>query len=87
MIFTRTREEAAANSQNRRLALAQWTGQLAAGGFGGVTPPVLNPYTRVAVEICPATGVLRVVGYERPVGGEWAEPATLPREVEAPASA
>jgi hypothetical protein len=31
--------------------------------------------------------VLRVVGYERPVGGELAEPVTLPCEVTAPAYA
>jgi hypothetical protein len=29
-----------------------------------VTPPVLNPYTRIAVEMCAASGALRAVGYE-----------------------
>ena len=29
-----------------------------------MTPPVLNPYTRIAVEMCPANGTVRVVGYE-----------------------
>ena len=33
--------------------------------FGWVAPPVLNPYTRIAVEMCPARGVLRAVGYEQ----------------------
>jgi hypothetical protein len=29
-----------------------------------VREPVLNPYTRLAVAMCPARGVLRAVGYE-----------------------
>jgi hypothetical protein len=46
-----------------------------------VAPPVLNPYTRLAVEMCPARGFLRAVGYELADGELYAEPATLPREV------
>jgi hypothetical protein len=80
-MFTRTYDEAAANSRDRRLALAAWSGQLAGGSFGWVAPPVLNPYTRIAVEICPAMGVLRVLGYERPEGAELAEPVTLTCDV------
>ena len=30
-----------------------------------VVPPVLNPFTRIAVEMCAARGVLRVAGYEK----------------------
>jgi hypothetical protein len=29
-----------------------------------VREPVLNPYTRLAVAMCPARGILRAVGYE-----------------------
>jgi hypothetical protein len=29
-----------------------------------VREPVLNPYTRLAVAMCPASGLLRVVGYD-----------------------
>jgi hypothetical protein len=29
-----------------------------------VTPPVLNPYTRLAVTMSPACATLRVAGYE-----------------------
>jgi hypothetical protein len=32
--------------------------------FAWVTPPVLNPYTRLAVEMCAVSGTVRVVGYE-----------------------
>jgi hypothetical protein len=33
-------------------------------GFVWVEPPVLNPYTRLAVTMSPARGVLRAAGYE-----------------------
>ena len=39
------------------------------------------PFTRIAVEMCPARGILRVVGYERPAGDEFARPVTQPREL------
>jgi hypothetical protein len=42
---------------------------------------VLNAYTRLAVEMCPARGILHLVGYELTVGQEVAEPATLPCDV------
>jgi len=41
-----------------------------------VTPPVLNPFTRIAAEMCAAQGVLRVVGYEKTEGFEMPQPAT-----------
>jgi hypothetical protein len=86
MMFTRSYEQAAENSRLRRTALAAFSGQIARGGFGWVTPPVLNPYTRLAVEMCPATGALRAVGYERAPGKDLAEPATLACELEAAAA-
>jgi hypothetical protein len=37
---------------------------LADGRFDWVREPVLNPYTRLAVAMCPASGILHVVGYD-----------------------
>src|SRR5262245_43889282 len=75
-LITRTYEEAAANSRKRRQALAGWSGQFARGNFEWVTPPVLNQQTRLAVELCPANGRLRAVGFESVEGMELPEPAT-----------
>jgi hypothetical protein len=41
-----------------------------------VTPPVLNPYTRIAVEMCAASGVLRAVGYELEHDSPLPQPVT-----------
>ncbi|HET6376820.1 MAG TPA: hypothetical protein VFG05_00700 [Methylocella sp.] len=62
--FTCTPEEAAGRCEARRSALAQWPGRLAQGRFEWVLPPVLNPYTRLAVVMSPGAGVLRAVGFE-----------------------
>jgi hypothetical protein len=43
--------------------------------FDWVREPVLNPYTRLAVAMSPACGVLRAVGYDR-VAQELPEPVT-----------
>src|SRR6266478_1940619 len=61
--------------------LAGWRGRLTHDSFGWVTPPVLNPFTRIAVEMCPATVTLRVVGYEIVSGGKLPQPATQRCEV------
>ena len=57
-------DEAAGYSRARRESLCDWPGSLAASGFDWVRPPVLNPYTRLAVAMCPAAGILRAVGYD-----------------------
>jgi hypothetical protein len=75
-MFTRSYEEAAARNLTRKQQLAAWSGQFARGTLDWVTPPVLNTFTRIAVEMCPGKGVLRAVGYETPPGRELAEPAT-----------
>jgi hypothetical protein len=80
-VFTCSFEEAAQSSRDRRAGLALWNGSFVRDSFGWVTPPVLNPYTRMAVEMNPARGILRVVGYERPEGAEQAMPATQLCEV------
>jgi hypothetical protein len=77
-MFTRSYEEAADKSRARREQLAAWPGPFADGSFDWVTPPVLNPFTRLAVEMCPATGTLRAIGYERSRDAELPQPVTLP---------
>jgi hypothetical protein len=37
--------------------------------FDWVQPPVLNPYTRLAVTMSPARAILRVAGYEMTTAG------------------
>jgi hypothetical protein len=56
--------DAANYSRARRESLVGWTGTCAAPSFAWVREPVLNPYTRLAVAMCPARGVLRAIGYE-----------------------
>jgi hypothetical protein len=57
-------EDAAARCRDRHDALASWGGLLSRSGFDWVKPPVLNPYTRLAVTMSPARAILRVAGYE-----------------------
>lgn len=57
-------EEAAARNRERHEALGGWEGLLSQDGFAWVRPPVLNPYTRVAITMSPALGILRAAGYE-----------------------
>ena len=56
--------EAAGYSRARREALAGWSGSLTAKHFDWVREPVLNPYTRLAVAMSPACGILRAAGYD-----------------------
>ena len=74
--LTRTGEEAAESSRTRRDQLAVWRGVFGAE-FDWVAPPVLNSQTRVAVEMCPASGVLRVMGLEQPEVLQLPEPVTF----------
>jgi hypothetical protein len=80
-IFKCSFEEAAQFSRARREGLALWHGSFARDSFGWVMPPVLNPYTRIAVEMNPARGLIRAVGYERHADEELARPVTEPREL------
>jgi hypothetical protein len=82
-MFTRTYDEAADNSRTRRLQLAARTGHFRGGQFDWVTPPVLNPFTRLAVEMCPATAELRALGYEMIDGAALPQPVTYPCELRA----
>ncbi len=83
VMLTRTYDEAAANSRLRREMLAAWTTPLARDGFDWVTPPVLNPMTRIAVEMCAANGTLRVAGYEQEGDSEFPQQVTRLREIAA----
>jgi hypothetical protein len=65
VVMTCRSDEAAAASCRRREALAGWTGSFNRDSLTWVAPPVLNRFTRLAVEMCPADGTLRVAGYER----------------------
>jgi hypothetical protein len=76
LLLTRSYEEAAVYSRARQEALAAWAAPFARAEFKWVTPPVLNPFTRLAVEVCPAEGALRVVGYELEPGSELPRPVT-----------
>jgi hypothetical protein len=69
-------EEATAHSRARREALLAWPQRFGHGDFAWVTPPVLNPFTRMAVEMCAANGTLRAVGYELEPDGTLPQPAT-----------
>ena len=72
--------DAANYSRARRESLVAWTGTCAAPGFAWVREPVLNPYTRLAVAMCPARGVLRAIGYEA-TDGLLPQPVTAICEV------
>jgi hypothetical protein len=73
LMFTRSYEECAANSRTRRQQLAAF-GAAFAGSFDWVEPPILNPYTRLAVEMCPAKGVLYALGCESMGEAELPQP-------------
>ena len=75
--------DAANYSRARCESLVGWSGTCAAPGFAWVREPVLNPYTRLAVAMCPARGVLRAIGYEAN-DGLLPQPATAICEVVVP---
>jgi len=83
VLMTCIPSEAGAASRRRREALAGWNGSLHTDSFAWVEPPVLNRFTRLAVEMCAATGELRVAGYEREPGAEIAHRATAVTSIEA----
>jgi hypothetical protein len=80
---TRSYEEAADRNRARRDTLNGWSGRFARQPLAWVAPPVLNAMTRIAVEMCPASGTLRVAGYELEDGAEFPQRATELRELTA----
>jgi hypothetical protein len=87
LVVHATFAQAAENSRARRAALQGWNGRLGDDSFAWVTPPVLNPCTRLAVEMCAASGLLRAVGYELEPGADLPARATQVGEVRAIAGA
>jgi hypothetical protein len=75
--------DAASYSRARRESLVGFNGALAAPRFDWVREPVLNPYTRLAVAMCPAAGILRAVGYDV-TQGPLPEPVTQMCEIAPP---
>jgi hypothetical protein len=67
--------EAAGYSRARRDSLNDWDGIPSALAFDWVREPVLNPYTRLAIAMCPASGLLRAIGYDH-TGALLPEPVT-----------
>ena len=60
-----------------------WNGSLIRDSFSWVAAPVLNRFTRIAVEMNPAEGLLRVVGYALLPGNELPQPVTRTCEIAA----
>ena len=82
-ILTCSYEEAGENSRARRQTLADFSGSLARECFSWIREPVLNLYTRMAVEMCPARAILRVVGYDMVAGCDLPQRVTRVREIAA----
>jgi hypothetical protein len=77
--------DAASYSRGRREALAAWPGDFAESGLNWVREPVLNPYTRLAIAMCPGRGIIRARGYDLAGGGACVnlpEPVTQLCELE-----
>ncbi len=74
-------EEAADHSRARRDALRAWSQPFAPAGLTWVVPPVLNPFTRCAIEMSPARGILRAAGYELAPGDDLPRRVTEIREL------
>lgn len=87
MLLTCRTEEAADNSRCRREALEGFDGSIEREPFGWLREPVQNRYTRLAVEFCPARGILRAMGLDQASDGGPAQPVTQMRELRASALA
>jgi hypothetical protein len=87
LLLTASYVEAGARSRARREALGSWSRDFASADFAWVAPPVLNPFTRYAVQACPARGRLSAVGYDIEDGSDLPQPVTEIRNVAAAADA
>ncbi len=76
MVFTLSVDEAAANSRARYEALGGFSGPIGDVPFRWLEAPVHNRYTRLAVELCPASGIIRVLGLDHDPDGGIAVPVT-----------
>jgi hypothetical protein len=87
LVLTCRYEEAGENSRCRRETIARFSGSLVNEPFGWLAEPVNNRFTRLAVEMCPSRGILRVMGLERMSHDTMATPVTAIRELVSPALA
>jgi hypothetical protein len=87
MVLTCAYDEASENSRSRRETIDSFEGSLARQPFGWLTAPVHNRYTRLAAELCPARGVVRVMGLDQAADDGLAQQVTQIRELEQPALA
>ena len=87
LVLTCRYEEAGENSRCRRETMERFAGSLMHEPFGWLAEPVNNRFTRLAVEMCPARGILRVLGLERIADRTSATPVTEMREIVARAIA
>ncbi len=76
VVLTVSYEEARENSRARRAQLAKFSGALRSDAFAWVVEPVLNRFTRVAVDMCAARATLRVVGYDKVPGQDLPDRVT-----------
>jgi hypothetical protein len=82
-----SRREAADRSQARSRSIAGFTGTFAQDSFSWIVPPVLNPCTRIGVEMCPAAGEMRVIGYDVVPGHDLPQQVTQACRIAEPRTA
>jgi hypothetical protein len=87
MVLTCRYDEAADNSRCRREAIESFEGSIERQPFGWLKEPVHNRYTRLAVELCPARGIVRAMGLDQDADGGIARQVTAIRDLREPALA
>ena len=87
MVLTCAYDEASENSRCRRETIDSFEGSLAREPFGWLKAPVHNRYTRLAAELCPARGIVRVMGLDQAPDDGPAQQVTQICEVTPPALA
>lgn len=87
MVLTCRYDEAADNSRCRREKIESFDGSIEAQPFGWLAEPVHNRYTRLAAELCPARGIVRVMGFDAASDHGIARQVTQMRELHDPALA
>ena len=85
LVLTCGYDEASENSRTRSETINNFDGSLIHRPFGWLVEPVHNRYTRLAAEMCPARGIIRVMGLDEAPEKGPAVPVTQMREVVSPA--
>jgi hypothetical protein len=86
VVLTCAYDDASENSRIRRETIDSFDGSLMQEPFGWLVEPVHNRYTRLAAEMCPARGIIRVMGLDETPEKGLAVPVTQMRELVAPAT-